>query len=100
MRTWLVTNYQASLDSKGKIKKEERASSDHNTIWEADNLDVEVQQVEAPETSGDGEGFQHGPAYVDFLECCFHWKKECLTMLSKQEPKLFIKKIYKKQSYS
>jgi len=42
-RTLVITNCEASSDSKGKIKEEEQASFGHITVWEADELEAEVK---------------------------------------------------------
>jgi len=47
-RTLVITNYDASLNSKDKIKEEDQVSSNHIMIREADNLETEVKPVEAP----------------------------------------------------
>ena len=54
--TLVITYCEASLNSKGKIE-EERASSDHFTVQEADDLEAKVESVEAAATSEDGKGF-------------------------------------------
>jgi len=49
-RTLVINSYEASSNSKGKIKEEEQASSNHVTVEEAENLKAEVKLVEALET--------------------------------------------------
>lgn len=39
--TLVITSNEVSSNSKGKIKQDEQASSDHITVWEADNFEIE-----------------------------------------------------------
>jgi len=54
------------------IKGDGQASYHPVTIQEADDLEDETKLVEAPETSENGEGFQHGPTNGKFLKHYFH----------------------------
>ena len=62
-RTVVITNYDASLNSKEKIEEEDQVSSNHIMIREADDLETEVEPVEALTTLEDG-----GQATIDELE--------------------------------
>ena len=61
-RALVITNYETSLNSKGKIKDEEQASSHPTTIQEADDLKAKTGSTEASETSENVGDFQHSPA--------------------------------------
>jgi len=60
--TLVINNCKASSNSKDEIKDKEQVSSNHVTVWEDDDLEVEVEPVEVPKTLEGG-----GPAIVDEL---------------------------------
>jgi len=62
-RTLVITSYETSSNAKDKIKDKEQVSSNHVTIWEAEDLVVEVEPAKAPKTLEDG-----GQATVDELK--------------------------------
>jgi len=69
--TLVIISYEASSNSKGKIKEDEQASSDYITIREVNDLKAEGESIEALETSEDGAGLKHGQANGMFLEHYF-----------------------------
>jgi len=42
-RTLVITNYDASSNSKDKIEEEDQVSSNHNMIREVDDLETEIE---------------------------------------------------------
>ena len=52
--TLIITNCDASSNSKDRIKDEDEVSFNHSMIWEVDDLETEVEPVEAPTTLEDG----------------------------------------------
>jgi len=73
-RTLIITNYDASTNSKDEIKGKDQVFSNHITIQEADDLEIELKLAEAPKTLKDG-----GQAIVDEL-------KE-LNLRTKEDPR-------------
>ena len=67
----MITSYDASSNSKGKIKDEEQASSQPITVWEVDNLKAETRSAKGPDTLINVEDFQHGPGNGKFLKLYF-----------------------------
>jgi len=53
-RTLVITSCKVSSNSKDEIKDVDQVSSNHITIREADDLEIEVDPVEAPKTLEDG----------------------------------------------
>jgi len=53
-RTLVITNYDASSNSKDEIKDQGQVSSNHITFWEANDLEKEVEPTEEPKTLEDG----------------------------------------------
>jgi len=53
-RTLIITNYDASTNSKDEIKGKDQVFSNHITIQEADDLEIELKLAEAPKTLKDG----------------------------------------------
>jgi len=86
----VITNYDASSNSKDKIEEEDQVSSNHIMIREADDMEAEVELVEAPTTLEDG-----GQATVDELkELNLETKEDpypiyVSTMLTPEEEKQF-----------
>jgi len=66
--TLVITSYETSSNSKGKIKDEEQASSHPIAVREADDLKVKTGSTEAPETLKNVGCFQHGPTTGKFLK--------------------------------
>ena len=52
--TLVITSCDANLNSKDEIKDEDQDSSNHITIWEADDLEIEVEPADVPKTLEDG----------------------------------------------
>jgi len=50
----VITNYEAHLNSKDEIKDEDQVPFNHITIREVDDLETEVELVNAPKTLEDG----------------------------------------------
>jgi len=67
-RTLVITSCETSLNSKGKFKKEEQASFDYVTIYEVDDLKVEVELAGALEKRVNKKGFHHGLTNDKFLK--------------------------------
>ena len=61
--TLVITSCNASSNAKDEIKDEDQFSSNHITIWEASDLEIEVEPVEAPNTLKD-----RGQATIDELK--------------------------------
>jgi len=53
----IITNCEASSNSKGKIKEEELTTSDHVIVREASNLEAEVESAGALEWTINAKGF-------------------------------------------
>jgi len=49
----VITSCEASSNLKGTVKDEDQVSSKHVTVWEVDDLEAEVNQVEVPKTLED-----------------------------------------------
>jgi len=62
-RTLVITSCDASSNSKDEIKDEDQVSANHITIWEDDDLEIEVEPAEALKTLEDG-----GQATIDKLK--------------------------------
>jgi len=58
----VITSCETNVHSKDEIKDEEQVSSNQITIWEDNDLEIEVEPAEAPKTLEDG-----GQATVDEL---------------------------------
>jgi len=58
----VITNCEVSSTSKEKIKGNGQASFNLVTILEVDDLEDDTESAKASKTSGNAEGFQHGPA--------------------------------------
>jgi len=52
--TLVITNCEASSNSKDKIKDKEQASSNYVTIGQAEGLEVEVEPAKPPKSIEDG----------------------------------------------
>jgi len=74
IHTLVITSYQTSSNSKGKIKDEEQPSSHPITIREADDLKDDTKSAEMPNTSGNVEEFQYGSVGGKFLKRHFPQK--------------------------
>jgi len=61
-RTLVITIYDTSSNSKGKIKDEEQASSHPITVRDVDDLKTETASAKEPKTPENVEGFKHGSA--------------------------------------
>ena len=61
-RTLVITNYEASSNSKEKIKGNGQAPFHVVTIREANDMEDETESTKVLETSKNAEGFQHGVA--------------------------------------
>jgi len=73
--TLVIISYEASSNSKEKIE-EKQDSFDHITDHKPDDLEAEVKLAEAPQTSEDGEGFQHDLVHGKFLGHYFLWRTD------------------------
>jgi len=88
--TLVITNYDASANSKEEIKDEDQVSFNHITIREADVLEIEVEPAEAPKTLKDG-----GHSIIDELKELNLGMKEdqrpiyVSTMLTPEEEKQY-----------
>jgi len=58
-RTLIITNSEASSNSKGKIKGDGQASSHPVIVWDANDLMDDIESTEVLETSKNVEDFQH-----------------------------------------
>jgi len=69
-RTLVITSYETSSDSKGKIKDEEQASFSSYliTVQEPDDLKAKTGSTKAPETLQNIGYFEHGPVNCTFLK--------------------------------
>jgi len=67
-RTLVITSYETTSNSKGKIKDEEQPSSHPVTIRGADDLKAEIGLIEVLQTPGNVGDFQHGPTNGKFLK--------------------------------
>jgi len=67
----VITSYETSSNSQGKIKDEEQPSSQPVIIQEVDDLEDDTQSAEVPNTLKNIEGFQHGPANGQSLKRYF-----------------------------
>jgi len=87
--TLVITNCEGSSNSREKIKGDGQASSHRAIVQEANDLEEETRSVEAPKTSKNVEGFQHGPANDKSLKHHFP-SRQLLEHTPEYEPKLFI----------
>ena len=78
--TLFVTGYETSSSLEERAKEEEQAYSNHDTFWEDNNFNDEVEPAEAPKTSEVGQRFQLA-LNGKFLKGHFPCKKTCLTNL-------------------
>ena len=69
--TLVITNCEASSNSKGKIKGDRQTSYHLTTVQEANDLEDDIELAEAPETSENVEDFQHGSANRQSLKRLF-----------------------------
>jgi len=92
-RTIVITNCEANWNSKGKTKGDGQASFHPVIVWEADDLEDDIESDEAPETLENAEVFQHGPRNGKFLKRHFPLR-ELSKHAPKYESKLFIKKKF------
>jgi len=53
-RTLVITNCDTNSNSKTEIKDKDQVFSNHIMIWEADDLETEVEPAEALKTLKDG----------------------------------------------
>jgi len=67
-RTLVITSYETSSNSKGKIKGEEQPSSHPITIRDVDNLKDALSLPKTLNTSENVEDFQHDPEKWQVLE--------------------------------
>ena len=67
-RTLVITSYETSSNSNGKIKDEEQPSSHPITIQEADDLEDDTKSVEVPNTSKKCRGLEMVPT-TETLGC-------------------------------
>jgi len=69
--TLVITSWEASSNSREKIKRDGQASSHPISLSKVDDLEAKTRLAEAPETSKNAKDFQHGQANRKFLKCYF-----------------------------